>query len=92
MQIVAVLVMFPAFFCMVSFMSAATPEQAAIEGESMPATWSAGVLTGRNYYEWYTIADAPVLFGISIALLVYCSVIFLWTALKRSTTSPPLVR
>ena len=64
-----------AFFCVVSFVVAVTPAEAASKGgPSMPLEWEAGVLNHGEYYEWYTISRHPVAFGLSVAALVASSV------------------
>lgn len=56
---------------LVFFVVAETPQEAALQGKSMPANWSAGVpWRGGGYTEWYTISDAPFLFALTLAMVI----------------------
>jgi hypothetical protein len=63
-----------AFFCTISFLVADTRAQALAERQiSLPPTWEVGVWNHGSYYEWYSIAQHPLLFGMSLAWLVASS-------------------
>ena len=69
--VTATIVMFPAFFCVVSFLFAVTPAEAAARGDgTMPSDWEAGVLNHGQYYRWYTISGRPAFFAASLATLL----------------------
>ena len=74
--VLATIVLFPAFYWVVSFLVAVTPAEAVARGgPGMPSDWEAGVLNHGSYYEWYTISGHPFLFGISVFFLVVALVL-----------------
>ena len=78
-QILAGLAMFPAFISTVSFLAAVTPDQAALKSEiPIPPGWTAGVMNHGRYYQWWTISERPILFGVSLAVVVV-SLLFIWS-------------
>lgn len=85
----AMLIGFPSFFSVISFLNAVTPEEA---GKHVPAHWSAGVRNHGVYYEWYTISDRPVLFVVScigLASSVSCLWVLLfleWRSRRRASS------
>ena len=70
------LIGWPSFFSVVSFSEAQTPSQVAEEGHVIPRDWSAGVINHGRYYEWWTIADNPLLFVASVVGLVGGLIVF----------------
>jgi hypothetical protein len=59
--------MFAAFICVVSFVVSDTPAQALAQRRVVfPATWEAGVWNHGSYYEWYSLAQHPILFIMSL--------------------------
>ena len=53
-----------------SFVVAKTPAEVAKEGgPPMPSDWEAGVFNHGAYYRWCTIANHPMLFGLSVAAI-----------------------
>jgi hypothetical protein len=60
------------FFCVVSFLSAERPGQInPPPGVVVPAQWPAAVFNHGQYYLWWTVAQRPFLFGVSLAALLY---------------------
>lgn len=59
-----------AWFSVVSFHSAKTAEEVISNGDSLPEGWSAGVMDHGKYYRWWTIREQPVLYGISLIVLI----------------------
>jgi hypothetical protein len=81
-RIIAFLVGLAAFFPMVSFLAAITPEEARSNGMPLPAGWTAGVMNHGSYYSWWTISENPCLFGLSVAVLI-ASVLFIFSTFPR---------
>jgi hypothetical protein len=80
-QVLAFIIVLPAFFSTVSFTSALTPEQAITEcNKPLPSGWTAGVMNHGNYYRWWTIPERPILFGASLFLSV-SGILFIWGSL-----------
>jgi uncharacterized membrane protein len=79
-QLLAAFAAFPAFFCSVCFFAAVTPQEATRSGHPLPAGWSAGIMTGGDYYPWWTRSERPILFACSISILVIAMII-LWSTL-----------
>jgi hypothetical protein len=79
-QVLAFLIALPAFFSTVSFFNAVTRSQARANNFPLPAGWTAGVMNHGSYYQWWTIHERPVLFGVSIFCLV-ASMLFIWGSL-----------
>ena len=84
-QVLCCLLTFPAFFSVVSFLAAETPEQALDKGQKpLPAGWSAGVMNHGEYYHWWTISQRPVFFAFSLGALIgalafiYGSLFWIW--------------
>lgn len=69
-QIIAVIIMFPAFFATVSFFVAEPRDQIIKKGYSIPNGWEAGVMNHGEYYEWYSMAEHPYYFMLSIGTLI----------------------
>jgi hypothetical protein len=89
LQIIAALMAFPAFYCVVHFISAETPAEIAARGHGIPPHWSAGVLGHGEYSPWWTIHDRPVFFGLSVAVLIVC-LGYIWiSVLSGSKRSEP---
>gem|GEM_PF-5494288 len=69
---------------MVSFLDAVTPEQANANNLPLPTGWTAGVMNHGSYYHWWTIQERPILFALSVFLLVsamtfiYGSIYWVW--------------
>jgi hypothetical protein len=94
-EVLAFLICLPAFFSTLSFNDALTPQQAiARYSKPLPPGWSAGVMNHGAYYQWWTIQERPVLFGLS-ALCLVAGILFLWTSLAwlwwkgRTGQTPP---
>ncbi len=49
----------------------------------MPANWEAGVFSHGSYYQWFTIAEQPILFGFSILLFFAAWGVTIVTALSK---------
>jgi hypothetical protein len=88
LQVLAFLIAFPAFFSMMSFIDAVTPEQAKADNLPLPPGWSAGVMNHGSHYRWWTIQERPVFFVLSVSFLVtsmlfiYGSVYWIWRQSK----------
>lgn len=82
-QIAASLAAFPAFFCVVYFLAAISPEQAAKSGRPLPPGWGAGVMNHGKYSHWWLIADRPVLFSFALVSLACCLTFLWWSVLSR---------
>jgi hypothetical protein len=80
--VISLLITQPAFFSTMSFIQAVTPEQARTDGKPLPSGWSAGVMNHGSYYQWWTIQENPLVFGISVLCLV-TSVLFVWGTVLR---------
>jgi len=61
----------------INFMVAVTPEEARAKNLPLPSGWTAGVWNHGSYYQWWTIQERPLLFGISVFYLFAC-VLFFW--------------
>lgn len=62
-----------------SFLAAETPAEAARNGvATMPTACEAGFLNHGGYTCWYTIPDHPILFALSIAVLVGGATVAWW--------------
>lgn len=83
LQLVIAIAMFPAFFCLVSFLAAKTPMQAATDGRPLPPGWAAGVWAHENYYHWWPIKDRPGLFALSVLTSVLGIAFLLWSVRRR---------
>jgi hypothetical protein len=79
-QVLAFLIILPAFFSTESFVSAITPEQANAENMPLPSGWTAGVINHGSYYQWWTIQQRPFLFGLSLFFLV-AGLLFIWVSI-----------
>ena len=64
-------------FSAISFMAAVTPEEARAKNLPLPSGWTAGVWNHGAYYQWWTIQERPLLFGISVFYLLTC-ILFFW--------------
>jgi hypothetical protein len=79
-QIVAAITAFPAFYSTVSFLVTDTSETAMRKGYPLPKGWTAGVMNHGQYYKWWTISERPLLFALSITLLISALIILFSTA------------
>jgi hypothetical protein len=79
-QAIAFLILLPAFVSTVSFTDAVTPQQAIANDNPLPSGWTAGVMNHGQYYQWWTIQERPILFGLSSLSLV-AGVLFLLSSL-----------
>jgi hypothetical protein len=80
-QILSFIIGGAAFFVTMSFQGALTNEEAMAKwGKPIPDHWEAGVMNHGEYYEWYTIENHPVLYGVSYAALIG-SILFIWLSL-----------
>jgi hypothetical protein len=75
-QLIAAVLVLPAFFCTVSFLAVDTAVEAARGGKPLPGGWSAGVMSHGTYYRWWTIAERPIFFGLSVAVLATTLIMF----------------
>jgi hypothetical protein len=75
-QLIAAVLVLPAFFCTVSFLAADTAVEVARGGKPLPGGWSAGVMSHGTYYRWWTIAERPIFFGLSVAVLATTLIMF----------------
>ena len=82
LQIAAAVAMFPAFFCVVSFLTATSAAQAASAGKPLPSGWTAGVMNHGAYYQWWLIQDRPVIFVLVVVVLVSCLAFLLLSAFR----------
>lgn len=83
-QILAALIMFPAFYCIVMFVDAQPRSAITARGVDLPPTWTAAVLDHGRYYHWWTPDDQPLWFAASCAALVLSLSYILWSIRKRS--------
>lgn len=58
--------MFSGFFVTTSFMMAKPPAGLDFHGKSLPAGWEAAVPSHGRFYEWYLMANHPILFVLGI--------------------------
>ena len=80
-QVIAILTLLPAFVSTMNFINAVTPQQAITKyGEPLPPYWTVGVMNHGHYYQWWSIQEQPILFGLSVFVLV-AGVLFLWSSL-----------
>jgi hypothetical protein len=70
----------PILFSTVSFVDAITPEQANADNMPLPSGWTAGVMNHGSYYKWWTIQQRPILFGVSLFILV-AALLFVWISI-----------
>jgi len=90
LQLVSAVIMFPAFFSVVSFFVAETPQQAARLGHPLPKGMSAGVMNHGKHYPWWTITQRPWFFALSAAVLataliiLYSTMYFDWKDKKAN--------
>jgi hypothetical protein len=75
-QLIAAVLVLPAFFCTVSFLAADTAVEAARGGKPLPGGWLGGVMSHGTYYRWWTIAERPIFFGLSVAVLATTLIMF----------------
>jgi hypothetical protein len=83
LQIVAVLVLFPAFFCVISFLVAEPRSELLMRGGDIPASWSAGVMNHGEYYRWWLPSDRPVFFLSSCFALILSLAYLFWSVLPK---------
>jgi hypothetical protein len=79
-QVLAFLIVLPAFYSTVNFESAINREQAIAENTPLPSGWTAGVMDHGSYYRWWTIQQRPILFGVSLFILV-AGLLFIWVSI-----------
>jgi len=70
---IAVILFWAMGFSLISFSAAETPSGQ----EAIPAYLDGRVPNGGSYYKWFTIANHPFLFGLSIVLLLGSCIIML---------------
>jgi hypothetical protein len=72
LKIFAALAILPLGFTVVSWSVAQSPRQ----NPTIPVDWPAGVPNHGEFYRWPfgTIHDSPLLFALSVALLIVCVV------------------
>lgn len=71
LTLLAFILFFVADVSLISFFFAITPEEALEQGlQPIPVGWEAGVPNHGSYYRWFTIAEHPILFGVSLLGLI----------------------
>lgn len=90
-QLVAAVVMFPAFFTVVSFLAATSASTAQTLGHPLPAGWTAGVMTHGSYYQWWLIEDRPMMFSLATVTFTACFAFLLWSIIARHRHSKATV-
>ena len=82
LQLIAAIAFLPLGFVVISWYAAVSPR----ENPGVPANWPAGVPNHGEFYRWPfgTTHDSPVLFALSVALLL-CCVLFLIISGIRAT-------
>jgi len=84
LQVLAGVLHLAAGISLINFAVAYTPDEAKLVGHTFPPDWSAGVMNHGTFYRWYTVNDAPVLFGFSVIVLILAIGSFIyWTMFER---------
>src|SRR5690349_15376568 len=81
-QLVAAIAFLPLGWVVISSYAAVSPH----EDPRVPASWPAGVPNHGEYYRWPlgTIHDSPVLFALSVALLLLCWLFLIISGIRAS--------
>ena len=82
-QIIAIIILFPAFFASVFFYVAEPHDQIIKRGYSIPNSWEAGVMNHGEYFEWYSMAEHPYYFILSIGTLIAALLFLLYMQIRN---------
>jgi len=82
-QLLAAIAFLPLGFVVISWYAAVSPH----DDPGVPAGWPAGVPNHGEYYRWPlgTIHDSPVLFALSVALLLLCVLFLAISGIRASS-------